>query len=309
MKSFFLLQVLPVDSVQTSEVENALASMTGPLLPPGVDWSSLLHEWSRDVFYFSIRVVLCVVLFFVGRSVINMLTKYLRKALTRRKFDGVAVSLLDSLFVAILYVVLAIVIAMALGVKSVSFAALLASLGLAIGMALSGQLQNLAGGVIILLTKPFKIGDFIQAQGEGGVVDCVSLFHTKVLTPENKTIFIPNGILSSGVITNVTHADVRRVDWVFGVQYNEDFDRVRTLLLDLLSRDERIKAEPKPFVALKALGASSVDVVVRAWAASDLYWDVYFDFNRTVYTEFNKVGISFPYPHLTIDGGITTIAR
>lgn len=309
MKPFFWMQVLPVDSTQTNEVKEAFATMTSPLLPPGVDWSSLLHEWGREALYFGIRVVLCVVLFLVGRKLIGLLTRLFRKALARRKVEGVAISLLDSIFVAILYVTLAIIIATALGVKSVSFAALLASLGLAIGMALSGQLQNLAGGVIIMLTKPFKIGDFIQAQGESGVVERVSLFHTEVLTPEHKTIFIPNGILSSGVITNVTHAQIRRVDWVFGVQYDEDFDRVRTLLLDLIGQDKRVLADPEPFVALKALNTSSVDIVVRVWVQSDFYWDVFFDFNRTVYTEFNKAGIDFPFPHLTIDGGITTIVK
>lgn len=309
MKPFFWLQVLPVDSSDVSDVRETLSNMTSPLISRGTDWSSLLHEWGRDAVNFGIRVVLCVLIFLIGREVIKFLTKQLRKILTKRQLDGVAISLLDSLFVAILYVTLAIIVATTLGVQSVSFAALLASLGLAIGMALSGQLQNLAGGVIILLTKPFKIGDFISAQGESGVVERVSLFHTEVLTPEYKTIFIPNGILSSGVITNVSHTETRRVDWVFGVQYDEDFDRVRELLLELLGRDARVLHDPEPFVALKSLSSSSVDIVVRAWVLSDMYWDVFFDFNRTVYAEFNKAGIDFPFPHLTIDGGIVTTAK
>lgn len=309
MKPFFWLQVLPIDSTQTSEIEAALASMTSPLLPSGTNWAGLIHEWGREAMYFGLRVVLCIVLFFIGRRIIGFLTDLFSKALARRKVEGVAISLLDSLFVAILYVTLGIVIASVLGIKSVSFAALLASMGLAIGMALSGQLQNLAGGVIILLTKPFQIGDFIQAQGEGGTVRSVSLFHTEVSTPENKIVFVPNGILSSGVIVNFSHAETRRIDWVIGVEYNEDYDHVRELLLKLIGEDARVLQDPHPLVALKALNTSSVDILVRAWVNSGDYWDVFFDFNRTVYTEFNKAGIGFPFPHLTINGGITTTAK
>lgn len=306
MKLTYLLQIFPVDSAKTGDVEQILSSMTSPLLPPDMDWSILLHEWGREAIYFGIRVLLCLLLFFVGRYIINLLTSLFRKALAKRDVQGVAISLLDSILVAVLYITLGIVIATLLGVKSVSFAALLASMGLAIGMALSGQLQNLAGGVIILLTKPFQIGDFIQAQNESGAVRAVSLFHTEVATPENKIIFIPNGILSSGVIVNFSHADRRRAEWIIGIEYNEDFDKVRTLLYELINKDERVIQEPAPFVALKTLNASSVDVVVRAWVKSEEFWDLYFDFNRTVYTEFNKAGIGFPFPQMTLSGNITT---
>lgn len=309
MKPFIWLQVLPVDSTQVSDVKNVLSNMTSPLFPPNLSWDHLVHEWGREALYFGLRVLLCIVLFFVGRRIIKFLTDLFAKALAKRKVEGVAISLLDSIFVAILYVTLGIFIATTLGVKSVSFAALLASLGLAIGMALSGQLQNLAGGVIILLTKPFKIGDFIQAQGESGTVKSVSLFHTEIGTPENKIIFIPNGILSSGVIVNFSHADTRRLDWVVGIEYNEDYDKVRELLLSLIKRDSRVLNDPEPFVALKMLNSSSVDVLIRAWVNSGDYWDVFFDFNRVIYTEFNKAGIGFPFPHLTINGGFSNATK
>lgn len=306
MKLPFLLQILPVDTTEANKVKDTLSAMTQPIIPTDVEWSKLLAEWGRDALYFGIRVVLCILLFFVGRYIINFLTSVFRKALARRQVEGVAISLLDSIFVALLYITLGIIIATALGIKSVSFAALLASMGLAIGMALSGQLQNLAGGVIILLTKPFQIGDFIQAQGESGAVKTVSLFHTEVATPENKTIFIPNGILSSGVIVNYSHADRRRVEWIIGVEYNEDYDKVHDLLHRLINQDERVIHDPEPFIALHALADSSVNIVVRAWTKSEDFWALYFDFNRTVYTEFNKAGIGFPFPQITLTGGITT---
>ena len=201
-----------------------------------------------------------------------------------------AVTLLDSLFSALCYIALGLTLAGILGVKSVSFAAVLASMGLAVGMALSGQLQNLAGGVIIMVTKPFGIGDFISAQGSEGTVRAVKLFHTEVLTPDNKTTFIPNGVLSSNVIVNFSHEGLRRVEWTIGIE-------------SLLQRDERILTSPEPTIVLHQLNSSSVDILVRAWVASGDLWAVYWDFNERVYAAFNEQGIGFPFPQLTLHQG------
>lgn len=302
MKPILLAGGLPtIDSATKHSTDSLLHNLTRPLMGTGNSWEQIGQEWLTGFINFGIRVVLAVVLFFLGRLAIKYLTKFFRATIAKRAVEGVAATLLDSLFVAILYIVLGISIAVLLGVKSVSFAAVLASMGLAIGMALSGQLQNLAGGVILMVTKPFQIGDFIEAQNESGTVQAVTLFHTRISTPENKMIFIPNGILSSGVVINYSHASTRRVEWIFGVEYGQDFEEAKQLLEHLINSDTRVLQEPVcPFVALKTLNASSVDLVVRAWVKSEEVWDVFFDYNRRVYAEFNKAGINFPFPQLTV---------
>lgn len=302
---FLLADILPVDSAQTSGVRNALGSATQPLNLDYQHWFGRDHleSWINGAINFGVRVLLVLVLFWLGRIVIRWIGRLFDKFLRRRAFDGVAVTLLDSLFTALLYVTLGIILASILGVKSVSFAAVLASMGLAVGMALSGQLQNMAGGVIIMVTKPFGIGDFISAQGIDGTVRAVRLFHTEVLTPDNKAVFIPNGILSSNLVTNFSHEDLRRVEWTIGIEYDEDFQRVRQVILDLLAQDERIRTTPEPVVVLHNLNSSSVDILVRAWVASGDLWNVFWSFNERVYADFNAKGIGFPFPQLTIHQG------
>lgn len=302
---FLLADILPVDSAQTSGVRNALGSATQPLNLDYQHWFGRDHleSWINGAINFGLRVLLVLVLFWLGRIVIRWIGRLFDKFLRRRAFDGVAVTLLDSLFSALLYVTLGIILASILGVKSVSFAAVLASMGLAVGMALSGQLQNMAGGVIIMVTKPFGIGDFISAQGIDGTVRAVRLFHTEVLTPDNKAVFIPNGILSSNLVTNFSHEDLRRVEWTIGIEYDEDFQRVRQVILDLLAQDERIRTTPEPVVVLHNLNSSSVDILVRAWVASGDLWNVFWSFNERVYADFNAKGIGFPFPQLTIHQG------
>lgn len=299
-KLIFKLQ----DAATTEEVGSVLSSVTEPVKLTGFDWMSKLHEWGGDLLNFGIRVIIALVIFAVGRFIIGKLTHVFHRILERRGLEGVAVTLLDSIIVALLYLVLGIIIVTTLGVKSASFAAVIASMGLAVGMALSGQLQNLAGGVIILVTRPFKIGNVIEAQGVLGEVKAVTLFHTRVSTPDNKVIYIPNGILSSGVVINYAEAPIRRLEWVIGIEYNQDFEHARTILLELLRKESRILGDPEPMVELSKLNASSVDVVVRGWAKTDDYWDVFFAINKRIYAEFNKAGISFPFPQLKIHQAI-----
>ena len=187
-----------------------------------------------------------------------------------------------------------------LGVETTSFAALLASAGVAIGMALSGNLQNFAGGLIVLLFRPFKVGDWIESQGVSGTVREIQIFHTILTTADNKVIYIPNGALSSGTVTNYSREDTRRVDWVIGVEYGENYDKVEGTVRRIISEDSRILNTPEPFVALHALDASSVNVVIRVWVKSGDYWGVYFDMNKKIYSVFNEEGIDFPFPQLTV---------
>ena len=177
---------------------------------------------------------------------------------------------------------------------------LIFAVGVAIGMALSGNLQNFAGGLIILLFKPYKVGDLIESQGVIGVVSEIQILHTIITTADNKVIYIPNGSLSSGVVINYSNKDTRRVEWTVGVEYGEDYTKVEQTVRDILAADSRVLKTPEPFIVLSALDASSVNVMIRVWVKSSDYWDVYFGINKKIYAVFNEKGIGFPFPQLTV---------
>ncbi|WFE82757.1 mechanosensitive ion channel domain-containing protein [Parabacteroides chongii] len=245
-------------------------------------------------------IIKAILVFIVGRFVIQMINKLVRRILTKRDFDPSVKTFVGSLVNVTLMILLIISVVGALGVQTTSFAALLASAGVAVGMALSGNLSNFAGGLIILLFKPYKVGDYIESQGVGGTVREIQIFHTILLTADNKNIYIPNGSLSSGVVTNIGREPTRRVEWTFGVEYGSDYEHVKRVIESVLAQDARILNEPAPFIALSALADSSVNVVVRAWVKSPDYWGVYFDTNKAIYATFNAQGIGFPFPQLTV---------
>lgn len=246
------------------------------------------------------RIIGAVLIFVIGRLLISFLNKMVAKLLIRRKVELSIQSFVKSLVSILLNILLAIAVVGKLGVETTSFAALLASAGVAVGMALSGNLQNFAGGLIVLLFRPFKVGDFIESQGVSGTVREIQIFHTILTTPDNKVIYIPNGALSSGTVTNYSREDTRRVEWVIGVEYGENYDKVESTVRRMLAEDSRILTVPEPFVALHALADSSVNVIIRVWVQSGDYWNVYFDMNRNIYSVFNQEGIGFPFPQLTV---------
>lgn len=244
-----------------------------------------------------------IIIYIVGRYIINLIKRLMNAMMERRKMDPTIRSFLSSFINILLTILLLITVVSTLGVNTTSFAALLASAGVAVGMALSGNLQNLAGGIVILLFKPYKVGHYISAQGIEGVVKEIQIFHTIVTTVDNKEVYVPNGALSSGTVVNYSANPLRRVDLTFSVEYGIDVNMVRNVLLGVASRDDRILREPTPFVALAELSDSSVDFVVRLWVDAANYWDVFFDMKENVYAEFNKQGISFPFPQLTVHQG------
>lgn len=248
-------------------------------------------------------IIIAVVTYFVGKTLISLVNRMLSGMMERRNVDPAIQSFAKSLANILLMILLAISVVSALGVNTTSFAALLASGGVAVGMALSGNLQNLAGGIVILLFRPFRVGDYIEAQGTGGTVGEIQIFHTILTTPDNKKIYLPNGALSSGNITNYSKEPLRRVDFTVAVEYGEDIDKVRKALKEILDRDERVLQEPTPVIVLGALADSSVNITVRVWVKSENYWNVFFETNETIYNEFNRQGINFPYPQLTIHQG------
>lgn len=246
------------------------------------------------------NILVAAIVFIIGRFIVSFLNRLLAGMLERRHVETTIQTFLKSLVNILLMVLLVISVVSALGINTTSFAALLASAGVAIGMALSGNLQNLAGGLIILLFRPYKVGDWVEGQSVAGTVSEIQIFHTILITGDNKTVYVPNGAMSSGVITNYSRKDTRRVEWVIGVEYGTSTDDVRNLLRTLLAADKRVLADPEPFIAVNALADSSVNILIRAWVKQEDYWGVYFDMNKVIYEEFNRAGLSFPFPQLTI---------
>ena len=248
------------------------------------------------VYTYGMNVVAALFTLVIGLWVANTLVDFIKKLLMKSKVDPSLQSFLSSLF-GILFKILVYITALGvLGVQMTSFIAMLGAAGLAVGLALSGTLQNFAGGVMILFFKTFKVGDFIEAQGYSGTVQEIQIFATILTTPDNKTVIVPNGPLATGTLVNYSTQPIRRVDWTFGIAYGDDVDKAYAVLKDLVSRDARILTDPEPLYAVGALADSSVDIVVRVWVNAADYWAVFFTLNEQVYKQFAKEGLTIPFP-------------
>lgn len=247
-----------------------------------------------------IKILVSILVFIIGRWIIKLIKNRLANGLLKKRADPTLHSFFSNLISFVLNFILIIFIISILGVNTSSLVALLASAGLAVGMALSGTLQNFAGGVVIILFRPFRVGDFIAAQGHEGVVKEIQIFNTVVLTVDNKVVHIPNGILSTGVMTIFTKEETRRVDWTYSIAYGDDYDKAKSALLRICGEDQRILKEPVPFVEISSLNTSSVDLKVRVWVKSADYWPVYFSMNEKVYKELPKEGLHFPFPQVDV---------
>jgi len=273
--------------ILTVEIGTQLNEIVSKLIASGID----LGE----------RILGALVIFIVGKFLVNWANKLLAKVLAKRKVEAGVQTFLKSMANILLMIMLGLAVIGRLGIELTGFAALLASAGVAIGMALSGNLQNFAGGIIILLFRPYKVGDYIEANtGASGTVQEIQIFHTVLVTPDNKVVYAPNGAMSNAVVTNYSHKEVRRVDFNFGVEYGTDFEHVQAILKKLIGADKRILTTPEPFIELGQLADSSVNITVRVWVNASDYWGVYFDMNKAVYTTFNNEGIEFPFPQLTV---------
>lgn len=259
-------------------------------------WSQLLSS-AIDL---GLKILIALIVYWIGKFLIDLLYKFVKTTLERRKVDASINSFLLSLVRVVLMFVLIITIIGVLGINTSSFVALFASAGVAIGMALSGTLQNFAGGVMILLFKPYKIGDWIEAAGVSGGVKEIQIFNTILTTADNKIIIVPNGKLSNDMIINYSKAGTRRVDWSFGIAYGDDFDKAKAVLTQFINDDKRILKDPAPAIVLNELADSSIQVVVRAWVNGGDYWDVLYTMNERVYKEFGKHGLSFPFPQMDV---------
>lgn len=249
---------------------------------------------------YGIKLLTAAIVFYIGLKVIKLLCKGIEKWFARANFDEALETFILSLTGMLLKVILVITAATIAGIPTTSLVAILGAAGLAIGLALSGTLQNFAGGVLLLILKPFKIGDVIEAEGHTGTVVSIQIFNTILNTPDNKQIILPNGPVATGSIVNYSAEEKRRVDFVFGISYDDDIDKARDIIRGLIDADERIDQDPEPLVVLSELAGSSVNLTVRVWADAPHYWDITFDLNEKVKTSFDAAGISFPFPQSEI---------
>lgn len=274
-----------------------------------MSFDDLIQTLVSDMVRFAISVAIAVVVFYAGRWIIRRIYSVVESILRRRQVEASLTTFVLSFVNIVLYFILIVTVVGILGIETSSFLALFASAGVAIGMALSGTLQNFAGGVLILLLKPFKVGDVIEAQGYAGTVKKIEIFNTVITTPDNKTIIIPNGGLSTGSINNSTTQLYRRVEWKIGISYGDSIQPAREAILTMLKADDAIRwsgnrpadngADPEVVVA--SLDDCAVTLSVRAWVEKENYWSVFFRFNERFYEELpSRAGISFPFPQLDV---------
>ncbi|WP_296382913.1 mechanosensitive ion channel domain-containing protein [Winogradskyella sp.] len=246
---------------------------------------------------FGPKLIAAILIWIIGSWIIKMILKGVKKAMSKAEYDESLKKFLLNLVNWILKIVLIIVVLGTVGIETTSFAAILAAAGLAIGLALQGSLGNFAGGVLIMIFKPIKIGDLIEAQGELGVVKEIEIFTTKLLTPTNKEVIIPNGALSNGNIVNYSTEGKLRVDLTFGVGYDSNIKQTKDVLMNVLTSNPKVLQDPAPTVNVSELADSSVNFAVRPWCTVADYWDVYFETHESVKKELDAAGIEIPYPH------------
>ncbi len=268
-----------------------------PNLPDlGFTWEEAVTMLKTAGLDFAIDLVTALVIFYVGRLVVGILTRGIRKLMEAQEVDQTLVSFVSNLVGMVLLTVVIIAAVGALGVQTTSFIAVLGAAGLAIGLALQGSLSNFAAGVLIVLFRPYKVGDWIEAAGISGSVEEVQILTTVLKTGDNKQVIVPNAQIMNSIITNYSANDTRRVDMVVGVSYDDDLDKVRSTLEELVAAEDRILDDPACTIAVSALADSSVNFVVRPWVKTSDYWGVKFDLTESIKKRFDQEGISFPFP-------------
>lgn len=273
------------------EIANEIAAFDWTKLP------ELLQEKGMDLGVdFGIKVATALAIFWIGKFVIRLVVSAIAKVMQKQDVDKTLETFICNLVRTALMVVVVIAAIGALGVETTSFIAIFGAAGLAVGLALQGSLSNFASGVLIVLFRPYKVGDWIEAAGISGSVEQVQILTTILKTGDNKQIIVPNSQIMDSIITNYSANETRRVDMVVGVSYDDDLDKVRKTLEDLIAAEDRILPEPAPTIAVSALADSSVIFVVRPWVNTSDYWGVMFDMTEAIKKRFDKEGISFPYP-------------
>jgi small conductance mechanosensitive channel len=262
----------------------------------GIDWNQLLEMAQTKGIDFGINLAMALAIYFVGKFVISLVVRGIHKVMQAREVDKTLETFVCNLVSVLLLVVVIIAAIDRVGIQTTSFIAIFGAAGLAVGLALQGSLSNFASGVLIVLFRPYKVGDFIEAAGIAGVVEQVQILTTVLKTGDNKQIIVPNGQIMDSIITNYSANDTRRVDMVVGVSYDDDLDKVRSTLQELIDAEDRVLDEPACTIAVSALADSSVNFVVRPWVKTSDYWGVMFDMTEAIKKRFDQEGISFPFP-------------
>ncbi|WP_290098809.1 mechanosensitive ion channel family protein [uncultured Alistipes sp.] len=297
----FFLQVLPADepllvpdSVQKANLAQTIDKVVN------MDYREFFTGILNDAVWILLKLLLAVAIYMIGRWIVRRIVQLLDVAFERRKVDISLRMFVRNAVKVVFTLLLILIVVQTLGVNVTSVIALFSAATLAIGMALSGTAQNFAGGVMILVMKPYRVGDFISAQGQSGTVREIKLFATVITTGDNQTIYIPNNAIATAIIDNYSTADLRRVDWTIGISYGDDVDAARKALLEILASDTRILAQPAPVVWVAELADSAVNLTVRAWTRNADYWDVFFQNNERFYKRLPEHGINFPFPQVDL---------
>jgi small conductance mechanosensitive channel len=262
--------------------------------------NSFWEQYTPLAIEYGTNLIFAILVLVLGFWFSKLFSSSVKKMMLKSNLDKSLVPFLSSLLQTVLKVLVAITALGVLGIEMTSFIAILGAAGLAVGMALSGTLQNFAGGVMILIFKPFKVGDFISAHGHSGSVKEIQIFNTLLTTPDNKVIIIPNGGLSTGSMINYSGMTMRRVDWTFSISYGDDYQHAEQVLKGLIEADKRILTTPEPFIGINELASSSVNIALRVWVNIDDYWDVFFDMNKNVFLVFKQENLHFPFPQMDI---------
>ncbi|MBT8081968.1 MAG: mechanosensitive ion channel [Gammaproteobacteria bacterium] len=264
------------------------------------DWTQVVEYLKTQGVDLAINIAIAIAIFYVGKIVVGLFVRGLRKVMQKREVDKTLETFVGNLVRMALMVVVVIAAISQVGIETTSFIAIFGAAGLAVGLALQGSLSNFAAGVLIVLFRPYRVGDFVEAAGIAGSVEQVQILTTILKTPDNKTIIVPNSQIMDSVITNYSANDTRRVDMVFGVSYDDDLDKVHKTIRELVEADERILKEPACTIAVSELADSSVNFVVRPWVKTSDYWGVHFDLTEAIKKRFDQDGISFPFPQLAV---------
>lgn len=302
MKISTLLQAAPADTLNAVQAEIVAVAEKLTTTPP----SELLKDLIDSAVAFGLKVIAAFVIYFIGAWLIKKIKKILTRIFEKRQTDEAIASFIQSIVSIAMTIMLIIITIGALGIDTTSIAALLAGGGMAIGMALNGTVQNFAGGIMIIIFKPFKADDFVEVGGYSGTVEEVSITSTKLRTTDNRIIIIPNGVIANGTINNYSHLPLRRLDLTVDVEYGTQADKVCETLNEIIKADGRIltaatEGAADPFVSINALRDSSVQFVIKVWVKTEDYWDVNYDFIAQIYDQLPKKGINFPYPKLDVN--------
>lgn len=294
------LSLLPYFAAIDSSIEDAVSSGEGSSSSGSIDWNGIWNSIIHWITTNGLRLVIGLVVVFILFKVINAIAKSVRKKMEKRNLDLQVRRISYSLIrnggkILVLIAFLGFV-----GIDTAGIAAAITSISVGIGLALQGSLSNIAGGLIILVMRPFKIGDYISAQGESGTVEDIHTFYTSLVTPDNRVIMIPNGALANGVIINVNMKDKRRVDFSFDVDYGTDLNLAKKAILEVFQTEDAVLTQPEPFVRVHEYKDSSVKITARVWTKTSDYWPVYFSVMEKMKAKFDEMGIAIPFPQLDV---------